>query len=179
MKPEFISEKNVFLRRQGPGLRALIGKPLEGCWLAWDRREDEWFSDEAVVLQFGAEQVEVVCSNLSDISLTRGRVDLRTQPKLVASWEGFELEWRRDCCPIIDRLKGRVLEQVGVVEFCHRTTVLADRALPSRTGEESSTWLLSGLRWTFGPDSFEIFNALDENGVAGPPFKGECRVTWL
>lgn len=179
MKPEFLSPKRTFLRRNGAQLQALVGSPLRACWLAWDRREDEWFSDEAVVLEFGAEQVEVVCSDLSDISLTRGRVDLQTKPGFVANWEGFELEWRRDCCSFVDRFVGKPLYRVGVVELSFRSAILADPVRPSRVGKESSDRLLAGLRWSFGDDGFEVFNALDENGIVGPPYRGECRITWL
>jgi hypothetical protein len=58
------------LKVHGARLSALIGKTIDRAWVAWDVARDEWFADEAVILEAGVTALEIVCWRLSDIVLS-------------------------------------------------------------------------------------------------------------
>jgi hypothetical protein len=162
------------LKEHGARLRSLVGQTIAATWVAWDVGRDEWFADEAVIIEAGETSVEIVCWKLSEIVLSWNAIDRRHPPHWVAEWgTEFRLEWRRDAIAALrDAVAKRILG-INVVEYLHRTTVVEDRQNPANVGRRHQDWLLHGLELELEGSTLNVFNALDQNGVALEPFVGE------
>jgi len=150
---------HALVGHHGKRLRALIGTRLETSWVAWEvADDDEWFQDEAVVLGFAEAQLEIACSHFDRLALTWGEIDTAKPPAHTGTWKGsFDLEWRPDSLKELSTLRGATLEGICVLEYG------PDAAVSGLTGKE---WLLSGLEFTFSNGTVQVFNALDQIGVA-------------
>lgn len=131
----------------GDRLRALAGRSLTRAWLVWDVRDDEWFADCPVLLDFDGEQVEVNHFKFDELSITWNTVD----PTAPVRWPGseFELRWRHDAHPGLDALRGQRLRGVDLLE---RTT-------------PSGVVGCVDVLFRFDGAELTVLNALDENGL--------------
>jgi len=162
------------LTSHGARLRSLVGKTIDATWVAWDLERDEWFVDEAVIVDAGESSLEIVCWKLSDIVLSWNAVDRAQPPHWVGEWgPEFKLVWRRDAIAALREVVGRRILGISVVEYLHRTTVVDDRRNPANVGRRNQTWLLHGLEFLLEGRTLEVFNALDQNGVTLEPFAGQ------
>ncbi|MFI6874538.1 hypothetical protein ACIBL6_13945 [Streptomyces sp. NPDC050400] len=145
-RPEWRSGYSAVLESSGVRLRRLISRPLTHAWLVWDLRDDEWFTDCPVLLDFDGEQVEVNHFKFDDLSITWNTIS----PHKPVRWPGFGLQWRHDMRPDLCALQGQLLQDIELLEWAGddlaRDTVAVSFAFPET--------------------SLTIFNALDENGLA-------------
>ncbi len=136
----------------GPRLAALAGHTLRHVWLVWDSKDDAWFSDAPVLLDFGTDQVEVDHHKFDDLSITWNTIDptrgITNDPE-----SHFELAWRRDPLPQLATLPGQELHQVELLEWL---------------GDDVAQGSVA-LGFTFAEAHLTIFNALDENGLEHTP----------
>jgi hypothetical protein len=154
-------------------LKGLIGATIDATWVAWNVGDDEWFADEAVIVEAGDVRLEIVCWKLSEIVLSWNAIDLSEPPRWVADWgRGFSLQWRRDATPVLRDAVGRAILGINIVECLHRMTVVQDRRNPTAVGRQHEAWLLHGLEFELQGSTLGVFNALDENGVGTEPFAG-------
>jgi len=161
------------LAAYGTRLKALIGTTIDATWVAWDIARDEWFADEAVIIKVGEIRLEIVCWKLSEIVLSWNAIDFSQPPRWVADWGSeFSLEWRRDGIPALRGAIGRTIVGINIVEYLYRTTVVQDRRNPANVGRKHEAWLLHGLEFELQGSTLEVFNALDQNGVASERFAG-------
>ena len=166
MKPRYDQTPNALLTRHGQQLAACVGQVMSGAWLAWDRREDRWLPDEAVVFCIGDDCLAVNCWKLTDIALGWNCIDLRATPAWVATWgTDFDLVWRENPLPLLRDAAGQRVREVNVLEYLHRTTVVRAPGNPAIVGQTSESWLLHGLEFVLEEATLTIFNALDENGL--------------
>jgi len=162
------------LKTHGSRLRSLIGRTIDATWVAWDVERDEWFPDEAVILDVGETSLEIVCWKLSDIVLSWNAIDKSQPPAWVSDWSiDFRLDWRRDAHPALQGALGRRIAAINLVEYLHRTTVIDDRKNPDNVGRQDEAWLLIGIELELEGCTLAVFNALDENGISLEPFVGE------
>jgi hypothetical protein len=162
------------LQSHGARLRSLLGMAIDATCVAWDVERDEWFADEAVILDAGDSSLEIVCWKLSDIVLSWRAIDRAQPPSWVGDWgPEFKLEWRRDAIAALREACGRQVRGINVVEYLHRTTVVDDRRNPANVGRRNEAWLLHGLEFLLEGMTLGVFNALDQNGVTIEPFAGE------
>jgi hypothetical protein len=167
-----IDTADELLKAHGSRLRSLIGRTIDATWVAWDAEGDEWFPDEAVILDVGETSLEIVCWKLSDIVLSWNAIDKHQPPAWVGEWSRH-LAWRRDAHPVLQGALGKRIAAINVVEYLHQTTVIDDRMNPSNIGRQDESWLLVGLELELEGCTLSVFNALDENGLALEPFVGE------
>ncbi|MEM8931759.1 MAG: hypothetical protein AAGE94_11335 [Acidobacteriota bacterium] len=147
-----IDSTSRFLEAHGERLAAWRGRTLDATWVAWDLDENAFFADEAVILQIGGQQVQVVCWRLTDIALTWTTIDLDRPPAWVSDWgPEIRLEWRIDALDPLRKARGATLLDVHLIE--HRPRV------------DAEGWWLNGLQLTHTAGILGIFNALDENGI--------------
>lgn len=147
-----VSTTYALLRAHGERLRALVGMKLVATWMAWNRRDERWFADEAVVLVFSGAQLEVVCLRLDQIVLTWGEIDPRQTPSWVADWSESDLEWRKDAHPAARAVVGRIVTAINAVEHL----------LP-----HEERWMLHGIELELGPRRLLVFNAQEDAQEGG------------
>jgi hypothetical protein len=134
-------------------LRTLVGATVESVHLLYG--PDGWLPDAPVVLRVGGQQLEV-CAWQLDLSLTWGVVDLDAP-----AWPTEDQhEWRPADVAAAAALLGAAVTAVEVVENSYSVQ-------RRDTGEVIEGWLLSGLRVTAGGVPLTVYNALDQNGLAG------------
>lgn len=95
---------DALLKAHGARLSTLLGKTIDRTWVAWDVARDEWFADEAVILEVDGTALEIVCWRLSDIVLSWNAIDRGEPPHWVAEW-GRNSTWNGDV-----ELQGSTLE---------------------------------------------------------------------
>jgi hypothetical protein len=71
---------DAVLTAHGARLKALTGKTIDATWIAWDVARDEWFADEAVIVEAGGVRLEIVCWKLSDVVLSWDAIDCSRPP---------------------------------------------------------------------------------------------------
>lgn len=92
-----INSSEVLLQKHGEQLKSLLGKAITRTWSVWDTERDEWFADEAVILEVEGSRLELAFMYLESIALTWNQIDLSTNPKWIADWsDSFTMEWRSD-----------------------------------------------------------------------------------
>lgn len=129
-----------------------------GSRVVWDVGEDAWFPDAPVVLMFDDSVLSIDFRELNVLEL----VWSSDMPSQVPDWPGFDLEWRDNAMPPLNRFVEDELARVSVVEYLLKTQLVGDE-----NGGVNRAWLLSGLLFGFADGVFEVYNALDENGVSG------------
>jgi len=161
------------LKRHGTRLSSLVGWTIDATWVAWDVDRDEWFADEAVILDVGDVSLEIVCWRLHDIVLSWSAIDRSQAPNWVAEWgPEFSLEWRRDAIGDLREAAGRRILGINVLEYLCRTVVVEDGRDPTNVGRRTEAWLLHGLEFQLEGSTLRVFNALDQNGVTMEPLVG-------
>ncbi|MGW3039273.1 hypothetical protein ACWC9T_04300 [Kitasatospora sp. NPDC001159] len=149
-RPQWLNGLSAVAASQGQRLRTLIGRSLTRAWLAWDVRDDEWFADGPVLLDFDGEQVEVNHYKLDDLAITWNTID----PHEPARWPGFDVRWRHEAYPELWSLQGQVLRDLELLEW---------------TGSDLARGTVA-VSFVFSEARLTVFNALDENGLDfGPP----------
>ena len=165
----FITGSSSFLAEHGPTLAQLHGQRITASWVAWDLENDEWWPDEAIVLEVGDTRLELVFVGLDTIALTTNEIDLTRKPRWVSDWPATDLEWRRDALPALQTSAGTTIREVRVVEYRYRT----ERLFPRRWWKrKTSAWLLNGIQLDLDAGHLFLFNALDEAGVSDQPASG-------
>ncbi|MEU8677613.1 hypothetical protein [Streptomyces sp. NPDC048560] len=149
-RPQWLNSHSDLSAGHGRRLRGLIGRPLTRVWLVWDVRDDEWFSDCPVLLDFAGEQVEINHHKFDDLSVTWNTVDPH-QPVL---WPGFDLRWRHDTHSELSALQGHILQDVELLEW---------------TGSDVAAGSVA-VSFRFSHSRLTVANSLDENELTfGPP----------
>ncbi|WP_060905601.1 hypothetical protein [Streptomyces scabiei] len=155
-RPQWLNGRPAVVAGHGQQLRALIGRPLTHAWLVWDVRDDEWFSDCPVLLDFTGEQVEISHQKFDDLSITWNTVD----PHQSVQWPDFDLKWRHDVRPDLHALQDQILQDVELLEW---------------TGSDMAQGTVA-VSFRFPHSQLTIANALDENQLTiGPPESGYRR----
>jgi hypothetical protein len=126
-------------------LRALRGQRLVRSWAMWETVESAWFRDGPLILEFQDRRLEIAAFKLH-ICLSWGAIDVQ---KEVVWYEGssFHLAWRESALDPLNALRDPI-DEVLAVEY--------------RGG-------LNGLAFRAGDAYAEVFNALDELGLADTP----------
>jgi len=172
-----VDNVSELVRQHGSRLQALIGTQITGVWAAWEDSRDEWFADEAIVIETGTSNLEIVCWKLSDIMMSWDEIDLNLKPNWMADWgPDLHLRWRRDALASTKQVVGRVVRGVNILEYLHKTVVVRDPQTPSNVGRRHESWLLHALEIELETGVCVVFNDLDQNGVsteaeAGPDFR--------
>lgn len=145
-------------------LSALVGARLVGAWTVWIEREDDWFADMPVVLQFDdGSQLEVCWQRLDDLSLSWNTIDLGKKPEAWIS----DLDWRNWAHLALSMNRDETVTAVGGTQFVWSTTDVDHPHVKESRG------LLTGGLWIGTTGSgLHVFNALDENGLA-PNYDGD------
>jgi hypothetical protein len=168
-----VDNVSELLRQHGSRLQALVGTQLTGVWAAWEDSRDEWFADEAVVIETGATNLEIVCWKLSDIMMSWDEIDLNLTPRWMADWGAdLDLRWRRDALAIAEHVVGRTVTGVNILEYLHKTVVVRDPQTPSNVGRRHEAWLLHAVEVELETGVCVVFNDLDKNGVGTAPETG-------
>ncbi|MGH8878123.1 MAG: hypothetical protein ACRD0P_12390 [Stackebrandtia sp.] len=144
-RPQWLTDRLAVTADHGSYLRALVGRPLTGLWLVWESRDDEWFSDCPVLLDFAGEQVEINHQKFDELSITWNTID----PHRPVRWPcgDFELRWRLDERAESRELQGQTIQDVELLEW---------------TGDDMGRGTLAlGFRFPHG--RLTVANALDEN----------------
>jgi hypothetical protein len=123
-------------------LRGLAGQRLVRHWAMWDG--EAWFPDGPVVLEFEAARLELAAFKLH-VCLSWGSIDVAQDLDWFGT--GLRLEWRAEVLQPLAALRDP-LTDVLAVEY--------------RGG-------LNGLAFRTADGYAELFNALDELGVATAP----------
>jgi hypothetical protein len=129
-------------RRQ---LRALRGQRLIRSWAMWDADEDAWFPDGPVILELEDRRLELAAFKLH-ICLSWSTIDVQ-QDVIWCEGSTFQLGWREGALDPLNALRDP-LDDVLAVEY---------------------RGALNGFAFRAGGAYAEVFNALDELGVADAP----------
>jgi hypothetical protein len=168
-----VDNVSELVRQHGSRLQALVGTQITGVWAAWEGSRDEWFADEAVVIETRTTNLEIVCWKLSDIMMSWDEIDLHLKPRWVADWgPDLDLRWRRDALTTTEHVVGRTVTGVNILEYLHKTVVVRDPKTPSNVGRRDEAWLLHAVELELETGVCVVFNDLDKNGVSTEPETG-------
>ncbi|MFG3644922.1 hypothetical protein ACGF3C_32080 [Micromonospora sp. NPDC047762] len=145
-QPQWLDGRNTIAAAHARRLAGLVGLTLQHVWLVWDLDDDEWFTDAPVLLDFGAEQVEIDHQKFDDLSITWNTIN----PSRAIEDPYFHLAWRPDPTPELVNLPGHTLRHVELLEWIGGDRDLADGSL--------------AVGFDLDPAWLTVFNALDENG---------------
>lgn len=148
-EPRWTNSPRAAEAAHGHRLRALTGRPLTGFWLAWDVRDDEWFADCPVLLDFGGEQVEINHWKFDDLSITWNTID----PQQPVDWPGFALRRHVNALPEPRALLGLPLQDVELLTW---------------SGDDAAHGSIE-VGFAFSEGGIAVHNALDENGLSFDP----------
>ena len=134
----------------------LKDKQIDGLWTLWDG--EEWFNDAPVVLVVEGHQIELCVNQIGLFSLTTDSIDLESGVAWCAEKDEQEnLVWRKNAHSESSLFIGKRIKNLGVLEYC----------LDKNTQEIFGTnWVLTGVFFEFDNAFFEVFNALDCNGLS-------------
>lgn len=151
--------------------RKLIGQPLHDAWLMWDLDADRWFADGPVILGFPEANVEITHRKFDECAITWNQVDML----LPLHWSELRLDWRANAHPALERVRGRKLGAVNIIErlmtarwrptVLHAVELVFEDDAPETAAKDppvagaASATMPTGRR-------LSIFNALDENGLS-------------
>ena len=169
MKRNFLDSVDAVLSVHGENLQSLIGQRLQSVQVAWDVEQDEWFSDEPVVLVFERCVLEIVWWQLNELSISWGAIDRERAPNWFGCYKDSKLQWREANHAAVVAAIGRVVEEVDLVEL-NESTLTKGRS----DSLKSSDWLLHGVCIGFETESetaLSVFNALDENGLSNDVYE--------
>lgn len=150
-QPSWLNGHDAITATHGRRLAGLAGRRLRHVWLVWDLDTDEWFTDAPVLLDFGAEQVEIDHQKFDDLSITWNTID----PSRPIEDSYFHLAWRAEPLPDLTDLPGRRLCDVALLEWAGDPPDMADNSL--------------AVGFDLAPAWLTVFNALDENGLEHQP----------
>ncbi|MEU0157316.1 hypothetical protein ABZ154_00305 [Streptomyces sp. NPDC006261] len=145
-RPAWLHGRREVVREQGLRLHALEGRTLTRVWAVWDLRDDAWFSDCPVLLDFEGEQVEINHHRFDDLSITWNGID----PGSPVRWPGFALEWRQEPLDGLKAPLGLPLLRTELLEW---------------TGGGPARGVVD-VSFVFEAHRISVFNALDENGLS-------------
>ena len=154
-RPVWHTGRVAIARAHGDRLARLIGRRRTEIRLVWDRRDDEWFSDCPVLLDFEGEQVAVQHQKFDELSVTWDPIDTGRRIR----WAGFDLVWRPAPGPEPAGLRDRPLRDVTLLQLA---------GAPPTTGAADVSFVFDTGRVT-------VFNAMDENGLRFDPPGPEQR----
>jgi hypothetical protein len=154
-RPRWLNGRDSITAAHGPRLAGLAGLTLQRAWLVWDLDADEWFTDAPVLMDFGAEQVEIDHQKFDDVSITWNTID----PSRAIEDSYFHLAWHAEPLPPLAELPGQALDHVELLEWA---------------GDDVAHGSIA-VGFDFRPTWLIIFNALDENGfehhAPGPSYR--------
>jgi hypothetical protein len=127
--------------KHGQRLVQLAGRTLRHVWLAWDPDGDRCVPDWPVLLDFGAEQVEINHYKIDDVSITFNSID-PGQP--ISSDVGFE--WRPGALPQLQTLTGQQLRHTRVLEPVD--TGIGDEPIALASPSLPDTWPFTTITTT-------------------------------
>jgi hypothetical protein len=156
--PSFHTDAVSLLSEIREGFSKLAGIEIDEILMVWDRNEDDWFYDCPVILKARGIQFEFLANKLDEFSLTIDRINLNEQ----LDWYGssdLRLEWRKH--PLTDKLGGRKIKEVGIIEYAFTTRVVAGHNM----GSTDTNLLLAGAYIAFESTEIQIFNGLDDTRV--------------
>ncbi len=151
--PELLGTSEDLVSRHVLALRELVGASLDAVHVL--DGPDGWLPDAPVVLSLAGRRLEI-CAWQLDLSLTWDVIDL-DRPAYPTD---DRHDWRPADHPAVLAVLGRPVESIDVVENSFSVT-------RRETGEVVEGWLLSGLRLTVAGVPLVVYNALDQNGLAG------------
>lgn len=151
-EPAWHSGLQAIETMHGRRLAALVGRRLTHAWLLWDRKDDTWFADAPVLLDFSGEQLEVQHQKFDDLSLTWNTAD----PDRPVTFPEFDLAWRDDAIPELASLEGQLVRDVSLLEW------------RGESGDDMAKGMVA-VHVRFDGGQLTVFNALDENGLAFAP----------
>ena len=143
MKREYseysIDRSDDFIETHGERLHSIIGSPISAIWLAWDLKDNEWWTDEAIIINLGKTQLEIFCWRLSDIIMTWDMIDITERPNTVADWpDEISIEWRKNPFPFMLELIDKRIISINIIEFLFKTKTIDDRINPENIYHLSS-----------------------------------------
>ncbi|RLP85846.1 MULTISPECIES: hypothetical protein [unclassified Micromonospora] len=150
-QPQWLNGRSDITATHARRLGGLVGLALQHAWLVWDLDHDEWFTDAPVLLDFGAEQVEIDHQKFDDLSVTWNTIN----PSRAIEDPYFHLAWRPEPLPDLVDLPGRTLRHVELLEWIGGETDLANGSV--------------AVGFDFATAWLTVFNALDENGFEHQP----------
>jgi hypothetical protein len=172
-RPVYDDTSEALLARHGWRLAECVGCVIDRTWVAWNRRDNEWLADEAVLLGIGGHVLAINCWKMNEIALGWDCIDVAATPAWVTDWgDDFDLEWRSNGLDPLTRALGQRVRRINLIEYLHRTTVLRAPSNPSLVGTRNEAWLLNGIELVLDALTLTVFNALDENGVTLEVFSG-------
>jgi hypothetical protein len=139
----------------------------------WEQRQDAWWADGPVVLDFDGRQVEINHMQMDLLSITFGAIDLDTRIdwlghrrlRWLPTFGGPKISWRYDTHSEMAALYGRPLTGVQVLIY-----------RPGKPGDFADGTVSIGF--SFGGWQLEIYNALDENGLSFEAMGTDREVVW-
>lgn len=153
--PTFWKDMTAFRLAEGPRLHALVGEPIRNTWAMWCDAIDEWFCDGPVILQIGSDQLELAAFELG-FAATWNIID-RSKPLRWYADKGeddsLRLCWKEQSPQPLRDAVGKRIDRIELVEC--QTNLL---------GHDG--WVFSGIGVSFDGGYIEVFNALDELGIA-------------
>lgn len=168
-----INSSGLLLQTHGERLKGLIGKTIAKTWSVWDTERDEWFADEAVVLETEDLKLELAFMYLDSIALTWNQIDLSSRPRWVSDWgDSFTLRWSSNAHSDLKKAVGKTIRRISVIEYFYELTVVEDRQHPENVGQKQVKWILHGLEFDFDDTCLVIYNDLDKTGISLEPFFG-------
>ncbi|MBP2474525.1 hypothetical protein JOF53_003397 [Crossiella equi] len=153
-RPHWLSGAREIRAELGERLAALHGRVLHHVWLLWDTEDGSWWSDAPVLLDFGADQVEINHWKFDEVSVTWNAAD-RSLPNTWLPEEPGRLEWRADPLPELAALAG------GTV---HEVRLLVWRNDKQRRGADLDHGSVA-FQFVLDGGAFAVENAMDENGL--------------
>ena len=153
-RPRWLQGRDAVVAQHGQRLDQLAGRTLRHVWLAWDPDGDRWVPDWPVLLDFGAEQVEINHYKTDDVSITFNSID---PGRPISSDFGFA--WRPDALPELQTLTRQQLRHARVLEPV--TTGFGDQPV--------------ALAFTFAAGYLAVYNHRDDNGLLFEPADQEWR----
>ena len=163
-EPHFFRTAQELINTRGSAIRALYGMKLQGVWLMWDRKDDSWWQDGPVILEFDDLQCELCANKLSEYSVTFDSID-REQSLDWFGIEEIQLTWKVNPLPEIIPFVGQAVSGIFVTEYYFETTVVANRNYPERIGQVDATWLLHGILFKLNDQWLHAYNGLDQNSL--------------
>ena len=170
-RPEFVATVDEFRARHADALRPCIGQTIDAIWEAWDLSDDTWFADEAVILEIGGRQLEIVWWKIGEVSLSWNAIDLTQPPNWVADWGDIPLQWRRNAMPEFQAIIGQPVREIRLIEYLSRFSVIEDPD-PAMIGRQGELWILFGLEFELASMTCSVFDNGDENGFRFEPLTG-------
>jgi hypothetical protein len=137
--PRHVETMEQLDERDRERLRGLVGQRLVRHWAMWEG--DTWFTDGPVILEFEQARLELAAFKLH-LCLSWDSIDVGQE----LDWFGtdLQLEWRADALQPLAALRGPLQQVLAVRD-------------------------LGGLAFQTDDAYAELFNALDELGLATEP----------